>query len=136
MSTPGGDSVFPKAKPPQSGIRTVLQYTGFPPSLFDRRPSLPGRNWLIFLSVTSSVVGYYFYDRQQCNAIRKEYTEKVKHLADVPLHSMDYPRKVTVYGSKWPADEDWNRSILYFRKYVKVWLLLFLSAQTRLTCLR
>jgi mitochondrial import inner membrane translocase subunit TIM54 len=33
---------------------------------------------------------------------------------------MEWPRKVTVYGSKWPSDEDYDRSLKYFRKYVKV----------------
>ena len=46
--------------------------------------------------------------------------DKVKDLAEAPLHSHDYPRKVTVYGAKWPDDEDSDRAIKYFRKYVKV----------------
>lgn len=120
MSTNGGDSVFPKAPQPHSGVKLVLQYTGIPPSWLDKRPRLPGRNWLIFLSVTSTITGYYFYDRKQCKQIRQEYVDRVKHLAKVPLHSLDLPRKVTVYGSKWPADEEYDRSMKYFRKYVKV----------------
>ncbi len=120
MSTNGGDSNFPKPQPQLSGVRTVLQYTGIPPSWLDFRPRLPSRNWLIFLSVTSTITGYYLYDRKQCRDIRQEYVDKVKHLADAPLHSMDYARKVTVYGCKWPADEEYDRSMKYFRKYVKV----------------
>jgi hypothetical protein len=34
--------------------------------------------------------------------------------------SLDMPRKVTVYGAKWPEDEDTDRALRYFRKYVKV----------------
>ena len=120
MSSSGGDSAFPAPKPPQSGVRTVLQYTGIPPSWLDKRPGLPSRNWLIFLSVTSTVLGYYFYDRRECKRIRQEYAGKVAHLADVPLHSLAFPRKVMVYGSKWPDDDDYDRSLKYFRKYVKV----------------
>ncbi|KAI0784391.1 inner membrane protein import complex subunit Tim54-domain-containing protein [Abortiporus biennis] len=119
MSSNGGDSNFPTLKPPQSGVKTVLQYTGIPPSWLDKRPKLPSRNWLIFLSVTSSILGWYYYDHRECKKIRQEYVDKVKHLADVPLHSLDYPRKVTVYGTKWPADEDSLRSVRYFKKYVK-----------------
>ncbi|KAI0093892.1 inner membrane protein import complex subunit Tim54-domain-containing protein [Irpex rosettiformis] len=119
MSTNGGDSVFPKPQPAQSGIKTVLQYTGIPPSWLDKRPKVPSRNWLIFLSVTSAITGYYLYDRKQCKTIRQEYVDKVQHLSKVPLHSMALPRKVTVYGCKWPADEDYDRSLKYFRKYVK-----------------
>ncbi|TFK92326.1 hypothetical protein K466DRAFT_540099 [Polyporus arcularius HHB13444] len=119
MSSTGGDSAFPTPKPPQSGVKTVLQYTGIPPSWLDKRPSLPSRNWLIFLSVTSAVTGYYIYDRQQCKKIRQEYVDKVKDLAEQPLGSMELPRKVTVYGAKWLGDEDYDRSMRHFRKYVK-----------------
>lgn len=124
MTTNGGDSVFRGPQPPQSGIKTVLQYTGIPPSWLDKRPKLPSRNWLIFLSVTSAITGYYLYDRKQCKEIRQEYVEKVKHLSKVPLPSMALPRKVTVYGCKWPNDEDYDRSLKYFRKYVKVRMML------------
>lgn len=120
MSSNGGDSAFPTPKPPQSGVQLVLQYTGIPPSWLNKRPSVPSRNWLIFLGTTSTIVGYYIYDRQQCTRIRREYVDSVKHLADLPLHSLDYPRKVTVYGAKWPNDEDSDRCMRYFRKYVKV----------------
>lgn len=120
MSSNVGDSLFPAPKAPQSGIKTVLQYTGIPPSWLDKRPRLPSRNWLIFLSVTSAITGYYIYDRQQCKKIRREYVDKVKVLATHPLGSMELPRKVTVYGAKWLGDEDYDRSMLYFRKYVKV----------------
>ncbi|XP_006457997.1 hypothetical protein AGABI2DRAFT_190382 [Agaricus bisporus var. bisporus H97] len=102
-----------------SGIRTVFRYTGIPPSWLDKRPKLPSRNWLIFLSVTSSITGYYIYDRQRCKKIRQEYIDKVKDLAELPSSPLDKPRKVTVYGSKWPGDEDYDQSLRYFRKYVK-----------------
>lgn len=120
MSTSSGDSVFPEQKPRLTGVKAALQYTGIPPSWLDKRPKLPSRNWLIFIGVTSTLTGYYLYDRQQCKRIRQEYVDKVKHFAEIPLHSMDYPRKVTVYGTKWPGDEDSDRSMLFFRKYVKV----------------
>ncbi|KAI0740227.1 inner membrane protein import complex subunit Tim54-domain-containing protein [Earliella scabrosa] len=119
MGSNAGDSVFPTHKPPQSGVRTVPQYTGIPPSWLDKRPGLPSRNWLIFLSVTSAVTGYYIYDRQQCKKIRQEYVDKVKDVATQPLGSVELPCKVTVYGAKWLGDEDYDRSMRYFRKYVK-----------------
>lgn len=109
----------PVAPSPPSGMRTVLKYTGIPTSWLDKRPKLPSRNWLIFISVTSSVAGYYFYDRRQCKQIRQEYVDKVKDLAELPSGALDKPRKVTVYGSKWPGDEDYDQSLRYFRKYVK-----------------
>jgi len=113
---------------PPSGIRTVLQYTGIPKSWL-KRPKLPSRNWLIFISVTSSITGLYIYDRQQCKRIRQDYIDRVKHLADEPLDAMEWPRKVKVYGSKWPGDEDFDQSLKYFRKYVKV------GAYARLKCI-
>ncbi|CAA7271573.1 unnamed protein product [Cyclocybe aegerita] len=114
----------PADKPPsapsrQSGVRTVLRYTGIPPSWLDKRPKLPSRNWLIFLSCTSSLVGLYIYDRRQCKQIRQEYVDKVKHFSEVTTDPFDTPRRVTVYGAKWPGDEDYDQSIKYFRKYVK-----------------
>ena len=108
-----------QASSSRSGVYTVLRYTGIPESWL-RRPKLPSRNWLIFLSVTSSLVGLYTYDRRKCRQIREEYVHRVEHLAQDKLDSMDMPRKVKVYACKWPDDEDHNRSLRYFRKYVKV----------------
>ncbi|CCM03615.1 uncharacterized protein FIBRA_05757 [Fibroporia radiculosa] len=119
MSEPAANAVPPPTKQNLAGVKTVLRYTGIPPSWLDKRPKLPSRNWLIFIGVTSTIAGYYIYDRRKCKEIRQEYVDRVKCLAEVPLHSLDYPRKVTVYGSKWPGDEDHGRSIKYFRKYVK-----------------
>ncbi|KAJ6618836.1 inner membrane protein import complex subunit Tim54-domain-containing protein [Mycena sp. CBHHK59/15] len=107
------------AVPPSSGFKTVLRYTGIPPSWLDKRPKLPSRNWLIFISVTSSITGLYIYDRQQCKAIRRKYIEKVQSLAEERVGSLYRPRKVTVYGGKWPGDEDHDQTLRYFRKYVK-----------------
>src|SRR5437870_4060375 len=93
-----------------SGVRTVLKYTGIPPSWLSKRPKLPSRNWLIFIGLTSSISAYYFYDRRQCTRIRQNYVDRVKHLAEQPAGTMEWPRKVVVYGSKWPGDEDYDRS--------------------------
>ncbi|KAJ7709460.1 inner membrane protein import complex subunit Tim54-domain-containing protein [Mycena rosella] len=117
MNAAEGGSVAPVA--PLSGLKTVLKSSGIPPSWLDKRPKLPSRNWLIFLSVTSSVAGLYIYDRQQCKVIRRTYIEKVKDLAEEPVGALYRPRKVTVYGGKWPGDEDHDQSLRYFRKYVK-----------------
>ncbi|KAF5315548.1 hypothetical protein D9611_004834 [Ephemerocybe angulata] len=111
----------PSLKPPpkMSGMRTVLQYTGIPPSWLDKRPKLPSRNWLIFLSVTSTILGYGVYDRRECRRIQQEYIEKVQELSEGPLQPLEENRKVTVYGAKWPGDEDHQQALKYFRKYVK-----------------
>ncbi|EFI28335.1 mitochondrial import inner membrane translocase subunit TIM54 [Coprinopsis cinerea okayama7 len=107
------------APKPPSGIRTVLRYTGIPVSWLDKKPKLPSRNWMIFLSITSTCIGYYAYDRRQCRRIKQEYIDKVKDLAEERLNPLEPPRKVTVYGAKWPGDEDYDQALKYFRKYVK-----------------
>ncbi|TFK30071.1 hypothetical protein FA15DRAFT_677378 [Coprinopsis marcescibilis] len=125
MSTPNGDpaSLKPEIPTPKpatsSGIRTVLQYTGIPVSWFDKKPKLPSRNWLIFWGVTGSVVGYYVYDRRECRRIKQEYIDKVKELSEEIIDPLDVSRKVTVYGARWPGDEDYSQAIKYFRTYVK-----------------
>lgn len=111
---------LPPSPRKRSGFRTALEFTGIPPSWLDKRPRLPSRNWLIFLSVTQSCIAYYAYDRQQSRKIRQEYVDRVKHLAEEPLRTLDFPRTVTVYSAKWPGDDDWDRGSRYFRKYVKV----------------
>lgn len=107
-------------KPPISGAQAALQYTGIPASWLSKRPKLPSRNWLIFLTTTTTVLSYYIYDRKQSKAIRQEYIDRVKHLADQPLGTMDLPRKVLVYGARYPGDQEYDRSIRHFKKYVKV----------------
>lgn len=102
------------------GIRLVLKYSGIPTSWLDKPPKLPSRNWLIFISVTSSIAGLYVYDRRECKKIKQHYIDRVRELSERPSSPMDLPRKVTVYGAKWPGDEEYDASIKYFRKYVKV----------------
>ncbi|KAG8217690.1 inner membrane protein import complex subunit Tim54-domain-containing protein [Butyriboletus roseoflavus] len=104
----------------KSGVRAALEYTGIPASWLSARPRLPSRNWCIFITLTSSLVSYYAYDRHQARAIRRSYIDRVKHLADEPMKSTDLPRKVVVYGAKWPGDEDHQRAVRFFKKYVKV----------------
>jgi import inner membrane translocase subunit TIM54 len=62
----------------------------------------------------------YAYDRRKCKQIREAYVHRVENLAQEKLDALDMPRKVMVYACKWPGDEEYNRSLKYFRKYVKV----------------
>lgn len=119
MSSQNVDSAPKPSQVQKSGVRAAFEYTGIPPSWFDKRPKLPSRNWLIFLSVTTSIVAYYVYDRRECRRIRADYSSRVEHLAKEPLGTTDLPRKVIVYGAKWPGDEDHDKSLKFFRKYVK-----------------
>ncbi|THH08316.1 hypothetical protein EW145_g2778 [Phellinidium pouzarii] len=119
MSTQRAEPPPPGPSGASSGIRTALRFTGIPESWITKRPKLPSRNWLIFIGVTSSVLSLYVYDRKKCRDIRTSYIKRVEHLAHEPMGSMELPRKVTVYASKWPGDEDANRSLRFFKKYVK-----------------
>jgi mitochondrial import inner membrane translocase subunit TIM54 len=111
-----GDSPPPR----RGGIYSALRYTGIPPSWLEKRPKLPSRNWLIFLSAVTALTALYVDDRRKCRKIREEYAAKVRHLAEEPLGSMDWGRKVTVYSCRYPEDHDHERSMKYFKKYVKV----------------
>ncbi|EJD02192.1 uncharacterized protein FOMMEDRAFT_109395 [Fomitiporia mediterranea MF3/22] len=119
MSTHGDKPPPLPSRPAElSGTEAALRFTGLP-SWLRKRPKLPSRNWLIFIGVTSSLFGLYVYDRKKCRDIREEYIRRVSHISQQPMGSMELPRKVIVYGCKWPGDEDYNASLKYFRKYVK-----------------
>ncbi|KAG8734228.1 mitochondrial import inner membrane translocase subunit tim54 [Ceratobasidium sp. 423] len=105
--------------PKLSGAASALRYTGIPPSWFQKRPKLPSRNWLIFWGVLGSITSLYIYDRRAANRIKHEYCERVRWRSEEKLNPLDLPRKVRVYACRWPGDEDHNRSMKYFRKYVK-----------------
>ncbi|KAG8745616.1 mitochondrial import inner membrane translocase subunit tim54 [Ceratobasidium sp. 414] len=102
-----------------SGAASALRYTGIPPSWFQKRPKLPSRNWLIFWTVLGSVTSLYVYDRREAKKIRQDYVQRVQWRAEEKLGPLELPRKVRVYGCRWPGDDDYNRSMKYFRKYVK-----------------
>ncbi|KAF9067191.1 inner membrane protein import complex subunit Tim54-domain-containing protein [Rhodocollybia butyracea] len=124
-ASPPNPSLPPKVKP-KSGFVAALEYTGIPPSLL-KRPRLPSRNWLIFLSVTSSIIGAYVYDRRQCRKLREDYIERVKTLGEEYAWNnsttqdahLAWPRKLTVYGARWPGDEDYDQTMRYFRRFIK-----------------
>lgn len=103
----------------KGGLYSALRFTGIPPSWLEKRPKLPSRNWLIFIGVVTSIAGLYVDDRRKCKKIREEYTAKVRHLAEETLGTQDWPRKVTVYSCRYPEDHDHERSMVYFKRYVK-----------------
>jgi len=67
-------------------------------------------------------VSYLYYDdRKQCERIKTETLERVKHhSAETMQGSLDLVRKVKVYGARFPEDDDADRALRHFRKYVKV----------------
>lgn len=74
---------------------------------------------MIFISTVSALTGAYVYDRRECTRIREEYIEKVKHLGEVEMKPWELPRKVMVYACKWPGDEEYDRSLKWFKRNVK-----------------
>ncbi|CAE6422865.1 unnamed protein product [Rhizoctonia solani] len=119
MSAPEAPKLPLEVSPNPSGAASALRYTGIPPSWFQKRPKLPSRNWLIFWGVLGSVTSLYIYDRRTAKKIKEEYAEKVRWRSEEKLNPLELPRRVRVYACRWPGDDDHNRSMKYFRKYVK-----------------
>ncbi|KAF8759886.1 Inner membrane protein import complex subunit Tim54 [Rhizoctonia solani] len=119
MSAPEAPKLPLEGLPKPSGAAAVLRYTGIPPSWFQKRPKLPSRNWLIFWGVLGSVTSLYIYDRRTANKIKQEYADKVRWRSEEKLNPLELPRRVRVYACRWPGDDDHDRSMKYFRKYVK-----------------
>ena len=111
----------PSPPVPLTGFRSALEHTGIPRSVLLWKPRLPSRNWTIFLTLVGSVSYLYYDDRNQSRLIRESTIERVKHLASQPTRgSLDEIRRVKVIGARWPEDDDDDRALRYFRKYVKV----------------
>lgn len=53
----------------------------------------------------------------------------MQHLAEVSVHTLERPRRVAVFGCRWPGDEEYEQSLKYFRKYVKVSSLSYIPSQ-------
>ncbi|KAL1409656.1 mitochondrial import inner membrane translocase subunit tim54 [Vanrija albida] len=108
---------------PLHGFRAALEHTGIPRSVLLWKPKLPSRNWSIFFGVIGTLSYLYYDDRKKAKQIRQEYIDKVSYLAQQATSgSLDIPRKVKVYGARFPEDDDTDRSLRYFRKYVKPYL--------------
>jgi len=103
-----------------------LEHTGLPRGVLLYKPKLPSRNWCIFWTVLGTVSYLYYDDRSKCKSIKEKTLERVKYRAGETLDgSLDVVRKVKVYGARWPGDDDTDRALRSFRKYVKVRLVGF-----------
>lgn len=76
----------------------------------------------VFLTLVAGGSYTYWYDRKECARLKQEYISRVEHLSKQPLEggSLAFGRKVTVYAAKWPEDDDYDRGLKYFKRYVKV----------------
>ncbi|KAI9840040.1 MAG: hypothetical protein M1819_000232 [Sarea resinae] len=79
---------------------------------------LPSRNWMIFISITSTFTGFLLYDRHQKKQTQKKWCTLVSHLADEPLPVSSMPRKLTVYLCAPPGDGI-RSAREHFNEYVK-----------------
>lgn len=113
----GKPALPPREIPP---MLRPLKFMGVPEAVLRWKPRLPSRNWSIFFTVTGSLSYMYYYDRKQCKLIRQEYIDKVRFLAEQPMRVDEHPRKVRIFSAVSPGDDDPDKSLLYFKKYVKV----------------
>ncbi|CAO1620375.1 unnamed protein product [Sympodiomycopsis kandeliae] len=105
-------------RPIPRGLRPLV-YLGIPEAVLRWKPKPPSRNTSIFLTVSTTLISLYVYDRRECKKIRQEYIDQVSHLSQETLQPYEYPRKISVYGAKSPGDDDYDKSILYFKRYVR-----------------
>jgi import inner membrane translocase subunit TIM54 len=109
------------AKAPLPAHLSALEHTGIPRSVLTWKPRLPSRNWTIFLTIVGSLSYLYYDDRKQCKELKQSYLDKVRHLSEQPMeNSLGQPRRVKVYSARWPEDDDAERGMKHFRRYVKV----------------
>ncbi|EPQ26831.1 uncharacterized protein PFL1_05466 [Pseudozyma flocculosa PF-1] len=120
--SPAPASTTATPKPPPRPVPTFLkplQFMGVPRGVLTWKPRLPSRNWSIFLVTVGTLSYLYYDDRKQCRQIRRDYCDKVSHLAHESMRTNDWPRKVVVYTTKSPGDDDYDQALRYFKKYVK-----------------
>ncbi|KAI9691898.1 MAG: mitochondrial import inner membrane translocase subunit tim54 [Bathelium mastoideum] len=68
------------------------------------RPKLPSRNWLIFLTVTTSFTCAILYDRHHKKKNQEKWARVVSQFQNDPLSTKQMPRRLTVYLSAPPGD--------------------------------
>lgn len=74
----------------------------------------------IFLTVTIGLTSAYFYDRRECDRLKKEYIDRVKWMSEGKLETGELARRVRVFGARVPDDGELERSSKWFKKYIKV----------------
>ena len=74
--------------------------TGIP----NLRLRLPSRNWLIFLSLSTTLTSAILYDRREKKRATQRWAESVSHVAAEPLRTDTMPRRITVYVASPPGD--------------------------------
>lgn len=83
-----------------------------------KRIRLPSRNWLIFLGVTTAVIGGILYDKREQKKYRNKWMEKARHSGEVAVANDVVPRKLTIFIAP-PPNDYLEESYKNFRKYIK-----------------
>jgi Inner membrane protein import complex subunit Tim54 len=81
---------------------------------------MPSRNTILFFSVVFSVGGMYMYDRWKAKKLKREYIDLVRWRGHETLAFDQWPRKVQVLTSRVPDDDQSDRALTWWKKYVKV----------------
>lgn len=102
-----------------AGLRP-LRYLGIPPSVLAWKPRLPSRNWSLFLITAGTLTYLYVDDRRQVRRIQEEYKERVASLGEQTIAPSAWPRKISVYACKPPGEENYDKGVLWFKRYMKV----------------
>ncbi|CZR62046.1 related to TIM54 (component of the mitochondrial TIM22 translocase) [Phialocephala subalpina] len=94
----------------------VWKYLGFGENF---RPRLPGRNWMIFLSVTGAFTTAVVYDKREKKRAQRRWAKAVEHIGKEPLpDSRAMPRKISVLLEAPPGD-GLRIAQDHFKEYVK-----------------
>lgn len=110
-SSPHGAT--PGKKTPQTG-NPAFKMIGLPNFRF----RLPSRNWMIFLTITSSFTAALIYDRREKRRAQQKWCDLVAHLSKEPLPVEQTRRKLTIFLAAPPGDGV-RVAREYFQEYVK-----------------
>lgn len=119
----------PPQEPPK-GTTTEVKTTPKPKRVYTnpalramgiKQVLIPSRNWLIFWAVVGTIGGAIYYDKREQKQIRTRVCDELRPLSEVTYHTLDLPRKLTIYIAP-PPNDFLDESVKMFRKYVKPYL--------------
>ncbi|KAI9661459.1 MAG: mitochondrial import inner membrane translocase subunit tim54 [Alyxoria varia] len=111
-STSTSTTAKPAKRPPHPN--PALRLLGIP----HIKPRLPSRNWLIFLTLSTSIAATIYHDRRERRLATQKWCTLVSHRSQEPLSPHQMPRRVTVYLAAPPGDS--VRTVRqHFHEYVK-----------------
>ncbi|KAI5244465.1 hypothetical protein E4T43_03826 [Aureobasidium subglaciale] len=103
-----------KAAPKAAEGNPAFRMMGLP----NIKAKLPSRNWMIFLSITSSFAAAVYYDKRETARLQQKYCDMVAPLSEKIIPTTTMPRKMTIYLQAPPAD-GLRSAREHFYEYVK-----------------